>query len=382
MGRLAPLLLLLLVGCGANQGGNGSDGLRVGDALGGDSTGYARATEVRPFRFPEDHGPHPDFRNEWWYVTGNLADGQGRRYGFQLTLFRIALSPEPVGRASAWATRQVYMGHFAVTDAAAGRFLAYDRFARAAIGLAGARAEPFAVWLEDWRLEAAPEGGFPWRLTAAADGVELELELETAKGPVLQGDRGLSQKSAEPGNASYYYSLTRLRAAGSLQLEGAARSVSGTAWLDREWSTSALGEGQTGWDWFALQFDDGTELMYYRLRREEGGSDPHSEGTLVRQDGTSVHLGRDDVVLEPVDWWESPRGGRYPVEWRLRVPVRELEVAVRPLLRDQELDVTVRYWEGAVTAHGTREGRPVTGRGYLEMTGYGETRAVGRTAQR
>ncbi len=365
------LALAVLAGCGAPEPPSDS-GVNVAEALGqAEAEGFARATDPRRFRFPADHGPHPAFRNEWWYLTGNLEGTGGRRFGFQVTFFRIGLSAEPVESPSAWAANAVWMAHFALTDAHGKRFHAFERFARDAVGLAGAQAEPLAVWLEEWRLTGT-EDGLPWRLEMAEEGIGLNLSLEPQKPPVLQGDAGLSQKSAEPGNASYYYSIPRLAARGTVTSNGETIPVTGLAWLDREWSTSALGPDQVGWDWFALQFDDGSDLMLYRLRRRDGATDPHSAGSFITPEGGKRALAAGDFELEPVEMWESPRGGRYPVAWRLRLPALGLELVIRPLLRDQELELTVRYWEGAVDVHGTRGGRPVQGRGYVELTGYAE----------
>jgi predicted secreted hydrolase len=333
---------------------------------GGDTAGYALATEPRAFDFPADHGPHPGFRNEWWYITGNLATETGRRFGFQVTFFRIALAPDTPPRPSHWATREVWMAHVAVSDAATGRHLAHQRFARGAAGLAGARAAPFAVWLEDWRLAGAPN--FPWRLDVQTRDFTLSLTLDQTRPPLLQGERGLSRKGSEPGNASYYYSLTRLATTGTLGLDGEARRVTGLSWLDREWSTSALAEDQAGWDWFALQLADGRDLMFYRLRRKDGSTDPMSAGTLRRPDGDVTRLAREDVGLEPLRWWSDGEGRRYPVAWSLVLPGGEA-YRVEAVLDDQLMDLTVTYWEGMVTVSEAASGREV-GRGYLELAGY------------
>jgi predicted secreted hydrolase len=332
-----------------------------------DTNGYARAVRPRPFLFPGDHGPHPEYRSEWWYFTGNLADAAGRRFGYELALFRFALSPDTGKRASPWATRQVYMGHLALTDVAARRFRYDERFARGALGLAGAEATPFRIWLEDWWV-----GGetFPWRLVAASEEFALELSLDPLKPVVLQGEDGLSRKGAGAGNASYYYSIPRLATRGTITVAGTRYAVTGESWLDREWSTSALEEGQTGWDWFGLQLDDGHELMLYRLRRRNGTIDPHSAGALIAPDGSKRPLGPGDVRLDALGRWESPRGGTYPARWRLAVPAAGLALEIEPVLADQELDVTPRYWEGAVDVRGEHDGRPVSGRGYAELTGY------------
>jgi predicted secreted hydrolase len=343
----------------------------VGFADGRDGCGSgARATQTRTFHFPADHGPHPDFRNEWWYLTGNLQDTRGRRYGFQLTIFRIALSPQPVKRASAWGTRQVYMAHFALTDVAEGRFHAFERFSRGAAGLAGARLDPFRVWLGDWQI-LGEGNGFPWTVKARQGGVGISLRLTPHTPPVLQGEHGLSRKSDAPGNASYYYSIPRLKAEGRVERGGELVAVQGTAWLDREWSTSALGPNQAGWDWFALQLDDGTDLMYYRLRRRDGSEDPHSAGVVVGDRGDVLQrLGPEEVHLEVLDRWQSPSGGSYPSRWRLSIPGQGLVLTVRPVLAEQELRLAVRYWEGAVDVSGSRGRHSLTGRGYMELTGY------------
>ncbi|MGZ3460093.1 MAG: lipocalin-like domain-containing protein, partial [Archangium sp.] len=356
----------------------GEPALKVADALGGKggAEGYTRAFEPRELHFPEDHGPHPGFRTEWWYWTGNLETADGRAFGYQLTLFRNALAPGDSERASAWGTRQVYMGHLALSDLGGGRFHASERFSRGALGLSGARAEPFKVWLEDWSAEAVGNGATPMRLTARGEGVSLSLVLEAGKPPVLQGDRGLSQKGPEPGNASYYYSLTRMPTRGQVTVDGRAYEVTGQSWMDREWSTSALGEDQVGWDWFALQLSDGGELMYYQLRRRDGTADPFSAGTLIPARGEPVRLSREDVRVEVLDTWRSPHSGStYPARWRLAVPSHGLTLDLTPALADQELPVSVRYWEGSVRLSGTHAGQPVQGRGYVELTGYGDPTA-------
>ena len=333
--------------------------------------GFEKALEPREFVFPADHGPHPGFRNEWWYITGNLDGDGGRRFGFELTIFRFALTPSVPPAQSDWRSNQVYIAHFAVTDADREKFFAAERFSRGALGLAGAQASPFRVWIEDWEI-AAQEAGTPehWRLRASDPGFSLELELTAAKPPVLNGDAGLSQKSAEPGNASYYYSMTRWLTEGSLQLGDDTFPVSGLSWLDREWSTSALAPDQLGWDWFALQLSDGSDLMFYNLRKLDGSQDEHSAGTWIDADGTSLHLVRDDVEITVTDTWESPQGGVYPSAWTLRAPGQGLDLRIRPVMANQELFTTVRYWEGAVDVEGERNGKPVSGRGYIELTGY------------
>lgn len=362
---LLVTVVLLLAACAGEPADTGVD---VAAALGGDDVaGYLRADRPRTFRFPEDHGPHPGFRNEWWYVTGNLQSETGVRFGFQITFFRVALAPEAPDSPSAWATDHVWMAHFALTDVAAGRHHAVERFARGAVGLAGAQVDPFRVWLEDWHMEALQGSDLPWRLQIEEGGVSLSLELTARKPPVLQGDGGLSQKGPGDGNASYYYSMTRLDARGDVSVDGGRHAVSGSAWLDREWSTSALAEDQEGWDWFALQLDEGSEIMYYQMRRNDGSADAYSKGLLVHEDGSTRLLRREDMALQVLRRWRSPEGHVYPVAWRLSVAPLGREFEVGAVLDAQEMPLTVRYWEGAVDVF---EDGEAVGRGYVELTGY------------
>lgn len=335
--------------------------------------GYAQAIAARDFQFPQDHGPHPGFRNEWWYVTGNLDGEDGRRFGFELTIFRFSLTPpgrESSVDESAWRSNQVYIGHFAITDGGERQFHVAQRYSRGSVGLAGAQADPFRVWLDDWSIQAAAGFSKRWQLQASDDDMELNLLLVSLKAPVLNGIDGLSQKAAMLGNASYYYSITRLHTAGTIRIKDEEFTVSGMSWLDREWGSSALSREQEGWDWFALQLSDDSDLMFYNLRRNDGTRDVHSAGTLTLADGRSVYLSKDDLIIEVLDTWQSPRGGRYPIAWRIEIPQYKLSLTVDPVLDAQELVTTVRYWEGAVDVSGERDGAVVTGRGYVELTGY------------
>lgn len=348
--------------------------ISVSSALGAAAdAGFLRAEAPRPFAFPADHGPHPGYRNEWWYFTGHLRDAAGREYGYQLTLFRIAFAPGAPPDDSAWRTHTFYMGHLALTDVAAGRHRAVERFARAALGLAGAGSAPPRVWLERWEARLTDAARGTWHLTAQDDDIGLDLELVPAKAPVPQGEAGLSRKGAAPGNASYYYSVTRLASRGELRVDGRSFAVDGASWLDREWSTSALGPEQSGWDWFAVQLDDGRELMFYRLRRRDGSLDPHSAGTLVAADGTHTPLAAGAVELTPEGRWSSPASGdTYPARWRLRIPAAALELQLTPKVADQEMRLSVRYWEGAARVEGRDARGPVRGQAYVEMTRYAE----------
>ncbi len=381
---LQGLLVMLLVGLLAACGGveppeaddSGVTGLRVSEALGGeDTTGFRRADAPRAFEFPRDHGPHPGFRNEWWYLTGNLDGPEGERFGFHVTFFRVGLAPglagDPVWHESAWASPDLWMVHTAVLDRDAGFHASEERFVRDGGGLAGATEPVGRVWAEDWEL--AGLDGERWTLRFTVEDYVLSLELEPAREPVLQGEAGLSQKGPEPGDASYYYSMPRIAVAGEVRrAAGAALDVTGQAWMDREWSTSALAEDQAGWDWFALQLDDGLDVMYYQLRRPDGTPHELSKGRWMPANAEDALLEPEQVQLEPTRYATQPSGNRYPVEWSMRIeppdggPVREWTVvAVRD---EQEMDTVVRYWEGAVDILDA-DGEPV-GRGFVELTGY------------
>lgn len=340
-----------------------------------DVAGYERATRIPQMSFPRDHGPHDGFRTEWWYWTGNVATDAGRAFGFELVFFRQALRPleSGVAREVALASRELVLAHAAVTDVDGNRFFADERMLRRDQLRAGMRSDDAGptLWCGDWRAEPVAAASMPdrfpsMRLQSRGDAFAFDLAVEAQKPIVLQGDRGLSQKSSEPGNASIYYSATRLSAKGTIEIDGRAFSVNGLAWCDREWSTSALGDGQVGWDWFSLQFEDGCELTWYQLRRRDGSIDPHSQGTWIQQDGASLRLSAADVVCEPIGEWTAADGrASYPAKLRLRSDKFALDIEVAPRVQDQELRTRVRYWEGAVVARGSRAGL-----GYLEMTGY------------
>ncbi len=451
------------------------------DVLRGDSAvsdGFVRALGPRTFEFPRDHGPHPEFRHEWWYVTGNLDSDAGSGSGFELTIFRVGLqAPVGVGLAggaatagaagvaggvakagaagvagtagavgsaglpgavgsldadstagtSAWRTRQVYAAHFAITDVTRGKFMFADQYSRDALGLAGgaggaisgvvgrvgaggagARGStgvrgaggiavggagagantaviagvlgpsvPAGPGASRWAVRspespASPASGVPWIIHARGQGYELSLDAQLLGQPVLNGDHGLSRKSAELGAASYYYSIPRIAVRGKVVREGVSSDVHGLAWLDREWGSGSLGAKEQGWDWFAFQLQDGSALMFYSLRNHDGTRNPNSAGTWVDPGGRAQSLSTDQVSIDVSDHWTSPRGGRYPSRWRVRVPAVGLDVEVRPALANQELGTTPRYWEGAVDLRGVRDGHEATGRGYVELVGYGE----------
>lgn len=347
---------------------------------------FAQALAPQPLRFPRDQGPHPDYRQEWWYLTGNLDSSDGERFGFELTVFRFALAPgvphpAPVGspsgdESSPWRTRQIYLGHFAVTDVATHRFRFTTKLTRGALGLAGAQADPFRVWIGNWQIgrsAAAIVADSVWPVQAAENGYALSLTARPLMAPVLNGERGLSRKSGEPGNATYYYSIPRIAVAGTLMRNAQRLQVHGLAWLDREWGSGSLGPQESGWDWFGLQLSDGSALMFYSLRDKDGAQDPFSAGTWVDAAGHSRPLSRDEVRIEVLAHWTDSGGTRYPSRWQLVLPALGLDITVSPVLADQELVTSPRYWEGAVDVSGVRSGRPIGGRGYVELVGYAGT---------
>jgi predicted secreted hydrolase len=375
------------------------------DTLQADSTGgFARAFRSRVFEFPQDHLAHPEFKHEWWYFTGNLTTAAGDRLGYQLTLFRIGLKPderiiktldyvssasEPASEVqSDWRTNHIYMGHLAVTDITNQRFYDYEKFSRGVMGMAGSElikvgtkqqnseeSTAIKIWLENWQIISHGQTTFPLSVKAQKGEVAIELTLDPMKPVVYQGYEGLSQKGRKQGNASYYYSITRLDSKGKISIKDQTFNVTGTSWFDREWSTSTLEKQQVGWDWFALQLDDGRDIMFYKMRRTDGSMDRYSNGTIVYKNGEIQSLNVEDVDLEETDHWQSPHSNvRYPSAWKIRVPKENLELTVEPLMADQENNLTVRYWEGAVKVtgiqHNDHNKEQISGYGYVELAGY------------
>ena len=365
-------LALIVIGISLIDLGDGGD-VRAAVALVGGETalsGYARAIDPYSWQFPRDHGPHPAFQTEWWYYTGNLADESGRRFGYQFTVFRRAIAPTEAASTSEWRTNQVYMAHFTLTDVEGGRFYQQQRFSRGGAGLAGATADPrYHIWLEDWQATALNDDCTRTAITASGDSVAIALLLEQVKPPSLQGDYGLSQKSSAPGNASYYYSLTRLLTEGTITVDGRIYTVSGATWMDHEFSTSALGPDAQGWDWFGLHLDDDRELMLGRIRLADGGYEPVFGGLLVFASGRTRRLGAEDFTIIETATWTSPHtGATYPAGWAISVDMGDsdpLDIVLTPLLADQELTEGIAYWEGAVRITGD-----ASGYGYVELTGY------------
>ena len=342
------------------------------------SDAFARATVPGAVNFPRDLGPHEDYQTEWWYYTGNLQTEDGRDFGYQFTIFRRAIQPmsevPQVDSPSTWRSNQIYLAHFTVSDMGGDEFHVAERFSRGGAELAGAQAQPYYVWLEDWSVTEVEPGTV--RIQADTEEVSLDLTLVETMPPVLHGDGGLSQKGPEPGNASYYYSIVRQATSGELVIGEETFQVDGLSWKDHEYSTSALSPGSVGWDWFSLQLDDGSALMLFQIRRDDGSIEPYSSASFISNDGALQTLGHEEWQLDVLDTWTSPHsGGEYPAHWRLRIPSIALDLEGRPMMADQELNVSTIYWEGASEFSGTLSGEPVTARGYVEMTGYAGTPA-------
>ncbi len=335
---------------------------------------FARVTPGYRLSFPVDHAAHPEFRQEWWYFTGNLIGEDGREFGFQLTFFRFAHGRSEHLPAAGWNNDQTWMTHFAVTDVQQNRFFAEQDFARGALDLAGAAAEPFTVWVNGW---SATQTGKTCRecltvkLVAETDEFSIDLEVKSNTGPLLQGEQGFSVKNDQGDVASYYYSYPDLHSTGKVVIHGQSHQVEGTAWMDREWSSAVLAKGQSGWDWFALHLDDGRKLMLFQVRDEVKRNFRHA--VLIGRGGMSEQLSPETLEMTPTDFWISPdTGNRYPTRWSIRNTSDDyaMELSIKPKVKNQELNLSFQYYEGAVEFEGELEGDRVSGSGYMELTGY------------
>ena len=340
---------------------------------------FKRATDPITFQFPKDHGAHPEYKTEWWYYTGNLSADDGKRYGYQLTFFRSALAPdtvstEPLVERSTLAANQMYMAHFAVSDIERKKFRSFERYSRGTAGLAGAMGEPqYQVWLEDWSATEQSDGTVRLKATdnQLNPTLSMNLKLRQTVPPILHGNRGLSQKGPELGNANYYYSLVGLQSAGTVQISQQSIEVKGVSWMDHEFGTSALSEGIVGWDWFSIQLENGTILMLARLRYQDGSDWSSFEGTLAEIGQTPVKIQRADFNIKETASWKSPKSGSiYPSGWIIQLDRFGLILKIKPLLKDQELNGNFTYWEGAVQVEGTFRHQITSGVGYVELTGY------------
>ena len=332
---------------------------------------WKQATAGYTFAFPRDHASHPDYKIEWWYYTGNVKAADGRRFGYQITFFRVGIDHTPVN-PSKWAVRDLYMTHLAISDAKGQRYRYAEKLSRGGPGLAGAERERYRVWNDEWSAELT---GNQHHLRATGSGAGVELTLDEGKRPAINGIDGISQKGAAAGNASHYYSLTRMPTKGTLVVDGERFAVTGESWMDHEFGTSFLEPEQRGWDWLSIQLSDNRELMLYQLRRADGSRDPRSSATLVEQTGKTTHLADADFTMTPGKaTFKSKNGAVYPIEWSVSIPSQRIELRVTTPLADQELSLVgstgIAYWEGIIDVSGQSGGQAVRGSGYLEMTGY------------
>ncbi|WP_426206864.1 lipocalin-like domain-containing protein [Pseudomonas sp. TWP3-1] len=326
--------------------------------MGDQAQAFTPVVPGRVFSFPADHGAHDGFRIEWWYVTANLKDQQGNEFGVQWTLFRSALNAS-AGQPG-WANQTIWLGHAAVTSATAHH--AAERYARGGVGQAGVQLAPFDAWIDDWRfVSQASDPLTDLQLSARDKNFSYQLRLTSSRPLVLQGDKGFSQKS-EQGQASYYYSQPFFQASGTLVIDGKSYSVSGPAWLDREWSSQPLTANQTGWDWFSLHLDSGEHVMLYRMRQKEGA--PYLTGTWIAADGRAETLHAGQIKLTAQDT-VTVSGRSMPVRWTIAIPSKRLDITLDALNPQAWMDLRIPYWEGPVRLSGSQGGR-----GYLEMTGY------------
>jgi predicted secreted hydrolase len=348
-------------------------------SAGEEPSGFLQVTGPCRLEFPRDHAPHPGFRTEWWYYTGNLRSETGRHFGFQLTFFRHQLTPFG-GTAgwpdppSAWRTRQVYVAHAAVSDISARRHLQAERIGREALGIAG-----WVQWGPDvtlyhrgWSAVIFPDAH---KIAASGDDFSFTLEMKPAKPPAQHGIQGYSRKGSTPERASCYYSFTRLETAGTVTVGGKSMAVTGLSWMDHEFSTAPLEPGTVGWDWFSIQLADQSEIMIFLLRNEGGGVNPASSGSYVDASGALRHLDRSYFEIQALDTWKSKSSGAvYPSAWQVKIPLLGIDLKLTSNLADQEMraeaSTGITYWEGSVSARGTKGGSPAEGQGYVELTGY------------
>ncbi|MDD1005275.1 lipocalin-like domain-containing protein [Pseudomonas sp. TNT2022 ID642] len=352
--NFAVLMVLLLLG-GCDQSAPEQKGFA---GMGDQALAFTPVVPGRVFSFPADHGTHEGFRIEWWYVTANLKDQQGNEFGVQWTLFRSAL--KPLAEQAGWADQTIWLGHAAVTSSTVHH--AAERYARGGVGQAGVRLAPFEAWIDDWRFASQAQDPLSdLQLSARDKDFAYQLHLTSSRPLVLQGDKGFSQKSEE-GQASYYYSQPFFQASGTLQIDGQSYTVSGPAWLDREWSSQPLTANQTGWDWFSLHLDSGEHVMLYRMRQRDGA--PYLTGTWIAADGQTQTLRRSQIQLTPQDT-AKVAGRAMPVKWSISIPDKHLDITLNALNPNSWMNLRIPYWEGPVRISGSHPGQ-----GYLEMTGY------------
>ena len=334
---------------------------------------FQQALPGYAYQFPRDFYSHDDFRIEWWYYTGNLEGFDGRKFGYQLTFFRVGLEgAEKISNLSKWKVGQVYFAHMTVTDLKKMKFHFFERINRSGIENAGADSDRLRVWNENWRLTSQ---GDSHKLEAVDSSTGIHLLLTPVKNLVMHGQEGISKKGSGEGNASHYFSYTRMKTEGTVFIRGEEFKVTGTSWMDHEFSSNQLNRDLVGWNWFSIKLDNHSEIMLYQLRRKDGGTDPFSSGTLVHPDNTTRHLEREQFSISPTGSWTSPHTQtRYPAAWEIALDDWDTRLKIKPDLEDQELfhlrSISGSYWEGSVSVTGVFKGKTVAGTGYVELVGY------------
>ena len=356
LGRLILLSLVVVLPLGCSTPDEPETEFRL-NFYGETRDDFAQVNKVRSFHFPQDHGPHEEFRNEWWYLTSILRTPEGRLFGTQFTIFRQALTPSNK-RENPWQTGQIYLAHFAVSDIQSKEHHSFERMARGHKRIAGAIAQPFRLYMDDWVLKSVGEQFDPLVLQMREQGFEVNLELSLTKPIVLHGNQGLSRKGPE--NATYYYSIPRLASVGTISTPEGEFSVKGNSWLDREWMSALLSDDHLGWVWFSLQLEDGRDVVLFRLRSKTPEKQEHGVGLMIAADGSTYQLDESDWSAEPSRYWQE-----WPIEWNITLENRNY--SVQPTFDDQLMQTNIRYWEGVVLV---MEGDETIGEGYLELTGY------------
>ncbi|MDD1780628.1 carotenoid 1,2-hydratase [Enterovibrio sp. ZSDZ35] len=325
--------------------------------LANNEKGFANVEPGYAITFPKDYGVHEEFRQEWWYVTANLSDKDGNKYGIQWTVFRSAVSPE---KGEQWDNQQIYMAHAVLTTSE--QMYSSERFSRGGIGQAGVSSQPFSVWLDDWEWTSASKEVFPSILVAGENTFSFYLNMKRTQSEVLQGVDGYSKKHAKDNVASYYFSVPAVDIAGTIMIEGESVDVTGKGWIDREWSTKALSDDQKGWDWFALQFEDGDSLVMVQVRSENG---PYRFGSLTNAEGETVILQPEEIEMMPQTFTKVSSGRYVPTEWQLKLPKHGIDITTSPLNEQNWLSFAFPYWEGPIEITGSKQGV-----GFMEVTGY------------
>jgi predicted secreted hydrolase len=353
---MAVLSALILIGCSE------PDAPSFGQMLGSDDGQFEEVKSGRNLSFPEDHQAHNDFRQEWWYLTANLQDAEGREYGIQWTQFRLAVSSEAPANKNGWQSQQIFMAHSAITTP--NTHLADEKWSRQHPEIADVSSQPFRVFIDDWQWTSTTNGLFPATLDVASNQFGYQLSLTRTAPYQKQGDEGYSEKSADGKVASYYYSQPFIDVHGTVSINGESHQVSGQGWIDREWSSQFLLDSQQGWDWFAIRLDEVTSLVVFQLRDSATGQVSYSYGRLMYKDGRGITLTQNDLELLAVQQTEI-EGQSYPTQWILKVVSQNINVKLSALNPNAKMPLSIPYWEGPIIVEGSHQGR-----GYMELTGY------------